>query len=363
MNVLRWASSFLFAFVVSIAPCLPAEAQVRHEVNFPDLPGSQTLICDFHMHTVFSDGSVWPTVRVAEAWRQGLDAIAITDHVEYQPHKADLPTNHNRPYELASGPAKTVDLLIARATEITRDTPPGHFNALFLDDVNPIDTKEFLAAIEEANKQEAFVVWNHHAWKGEELGGWLEVHTTMFDNKWFQGMEICNGDSYYPTAHKWCLQKNLTMMGNTDIHDADLRLKSATDDHRTMTLVFVKQRTLPALKEALLEGRTVVWFKDQLIGRKEQLGPLFDACVQVAVPHLTSGKNLWVKIHNVSDVDVELERSGGVGPLLLTLPARTTSLVRIITDQPAPLELQYKATNFLVGPEENLPVVLKIPAP
>ena len=44
-----------------------ASAQVRHEIHFPDLPGYQTLKCDFHTHTVFSDGAVWPTVCVDEA--------------------------------------------------------------------------------------------------------------------------------------------------------------------------------------------------------------------------------------------------------------------------------------------------------
>ena len=56
--------------------------ETRHEIQFPDVPGYQTLKCDFHMHTVFSDGLVWPTVRVNEAWRTGLDAISITDHIE-----------------------------------------------------------------------------------------------------------------------------------------------------------------------------------------------------------------------------------------------------------------------------------------
>ena len=45
-------------------------ADVRHEIHFPNLPGYQTLKCDLHMHTVFSDGEVWPTVRVREAWRR-----------------------------------------------------------------------------------------------------------------------------------------------------------------------------------------------------------------------------------------------------------------------------------------------------
>jgi len=60
-------------------------------IEFPDIPGYKTLKCDFHQHTVFSDGHVWPTIRVAEASEDGLDAIAITDHLEYQPYKEDIP--------------------------------------------------------------------------------------------------------------------------------------------------------------------------------------------------------------------------------------------------------------------------------
>jgi hypothetical protein len=52
------------------------------ELQFPAPPGYQTLVCDFHMRTVFSDGYVWPTVRVGEAWCEGLKLTAITDHIE-----------------------------------------------------------------------------------------------------------------------------------------------------------------------------------------------------------------------------------------------------------------------------------------
>ncbi len=77
------------------------EIRVRREVKIPDIPGYRTLKCDFHIHTVFSDGAVWPSVRPEEAWREGLDAIAITEHIEYQPHAEDLPTSHNRSFEIA----------------------------------------------------------------------------------------------------------------------------------------------------------------------------------------------------------------------------------------------------------------------
>jgi hypothetical protein len=74
--------------LIVIAYLLVAPLAVQAaKINFPDILGYKTLKCDFHLHTVFSDGQVWPTTRVDEAVREGLDAIAITDHIEYQPHK------------------------------------------------------------------------------------------------------------------------------------------------------------------------------------------------------------------------------------------------------------------------------------
>ena len=46
---------------VFLAPLLQAHEPVtraRTPVRLPDLPGYRTLKCDFHIHTVFSDGLV-----------------------------------------------------------------------------------------------------------------------------------------------------------------------------------------------------------------------------------------------------------------------------------------------------------------
>ena len=91
----------LIAVSLLVPVAFANEIRVRRSVKIPDIPGYRTLKCDFHIHTVFSDGAVWPSVRSEEAWREGLDAIAITDHIEYQPHAADLPTSHDRSFEIA----------------------------------------------------------------------------------------------------------------------------------------------------------------------------------------------------------------------------------------------------------------------
>ena len=103
---MRVAISFAVLFAVLFAWTAAAE-RLRTEVNFPDIEGYTTLKCDFHMHTAFSDGHVWPNVRVWEAWRTGLDAIAITDHLEYLPRADDLGRNRNRPHEIALPEAET----------------------------------------------------------------------------------------------------------------------------------------------------------------------------------------------------------------------------------------------------------------
>ena len=51
----------------------PADGARR--ITFPDVEGYEILVLDPHTHSVFSDGHVWPRVRVEEALRDGLDAL------------------------------------------------------------------------------------------------------------------------------------------------------------------------------------------------------------------------------------------------------------------------------------------------
>jgi hypothetical protein len=338
--------------------------QSRREINFPDILGYETLKCDFHMHTVFSDGLVWPTVRVDEAFREGLDAISITDHIEYQPHKKDIPTNLNRSYQIALPQAREKNILLIRAAEITRETPPGHFNAIFLQDVNPLDTNDLFDVMKAAAEQNAFVFWNHPGWKPEHKG-WFDTHTTLYENKWMQGIEVVNGDSYYPEAHQWCLDKNLTMMSNSDVHQPLTRLETSPGDHRSMTLVFASQRSIDAVREALVKGRTTAWFKNRLIGRKKYLDAIFKESVEIGKPYNKYKDTIWVEIKNKSDIDIDLEKAGTPGPSQLTLAANATTILKTGTgskaeEDPAQIELSYIARNFLIAPVKGLPVTLAI---
>lgn len=346
-------------FALTLFSILPGPAEARREIRFPDLPGYRTLKCDFHMHTVYSDGLVWPTIRVDEAWREGLDAIALTDHIEYRPHKDDVPSNHNRPYEIALDRARQKNILVIRGAEITRDTPPGHHNALFLRDAVPLDQKDFYEVFRRAAAQRPFVFWCHPGWKGPEKGRWGEAQTRLLTDNMLHGIEVCNGDTYYEDAHKYALERNLTLLGNSDIHDPSLRTASSPGEHRTMTLVFARDRTVEAVREALDDRRTVVWHKNLLLGRPPHLAALFDATVRIRPAHHQARNTAWVEIENMCDVDIDLARTGKVGPAAILLPAGRTSLVKI--DGAAEGPLTYRVQNFLVALRQPLEVSLVIP--
>jgi len=353
-------SVVLFAVIVSLLISPAALCAAEAKINFPDILGYKTLKCDLHTHTVFSDGSVWPTVRVDEAQREGLDVLAISDHIEYQPHKKDIPTNHNRPYEIAAGVAKNKGILLVKAAEITRDTPPGHFNALFLNDIALLDTEEFFDCLEAANKQQAFVFWNHPGWKPDKKG-WFDTHTKLYENKWMHGIEVANGGSYYPDGHKWCLEKNLTMMGNSDIHGPSLITKTTPENHRTMTLVFAKEKTAEALKEALVKGRTAVWYKDQLIGKQDFLDAIFKASVEAGDIERKERRRAIIELRNNCDLNIRLTRLGDAGPEELLLPASGSATIKMRFPKDAEkIELKYTAQNMLVAPGKGLPVAISI---
>jgi len=355
-----------------VGDCLAA---ARREVKIPDIPGYRTLKCDFHTHTVFSDGQVWPTVRVEEAWREGLDAIAITDHIEYKPHTQDVRPDGGRAYEIARAASDEKGLIIIRGAEITRDMPPGHCNALFLKNAKALDTKDWNDVMRNAAEQGAFVIWNHPGWDGQQPDGvprWYPEHTEMYEKGWMQGIEIVNENEYYPLAHKWAVEKKLTIVGNSDIHEpTGMAYDFCKGEHRPMTLVFAKERNEDSIKEALVAHRTAIYYKNSIIGEEKYLGPIFDKSVQIPEAEVTiKGKGkAYIRIHNESEVDFELVANGSPehiqAPGNITLYGDKTVLLAIGGKEQTfsgteKIRIPYRVKNLMVAPDENLRVELGI---
>lgn len=369
-----WTLLVIFALVFVYFTPLKAQLRTRTEINLPDILGFKILKCDFHIHTVFSDGRVWPPVRVEEAWLEGLDVIAITDHIEVQPFKEDIPTNYNRSYELAKPKADELGIILIKGIEITRSMPPGHFNAIFLKDADPLDTPNWRDAIRLANEQGAFVFWNHPGWKAQAPNGavWYNEHTELYEKGWFQGIEIVNHYSYYPEVFQWALEKNLTILGNSDVHTPiQMSFDLPNGDHRPITLVFAEKKSKEAIKDALLKGRTAVYYRDKLFGAKKYLEPIFNQSVFIKNSEVkVKGKSkINLQIHNYSDVSFQLSANGDLAEI--SFPGKTT----LYSGKTVLLQIQGKSetlsgtkrvkipfivNNLIIAPDQGLPVELEV---
>jgi len=366
---LQKASLFLLIFHLALF----LNAQQRKNIYIPDIPGYKTLKCDFHTHTVFSDGMVWPTIRIAEAWLEGLDAVAISEHIEYRPHSTDIVADHNRAWEIAKPIADRQGILLVKAAEITRQMPPGHLNVLFIDNANLLERDDVFDALQEAKDQGAFIFWNHPGWKSQQPDTtlWWDEHTQLLERGLMHGIEVYNSNEYYPEALDWANDKELAVLCNTDLHVPVQMMYNLSESHRPMTLVFANGKTEESLKEALFAKRTVAWFDHTLMGPAEWLEPLFFASVQPEDKKV-SLKNKEVatlSIQNSSDIDYQLELSqptvAFTCPGKIYLKAHHTTQIELagnseeITDMKT-LDMCFLVTNVFTGRHTNLVVNLKI---
>lgn len=357
-------TGLLFIFSIN------AEAQ-RKEIQIPDIPGYYTMKCDFHMHTVFSDGLVWPSIRVAEAWMEGLDAISITDHIESRPHKKDITADHNRSHKLAISAAASTGLILIKGSEITRSVPTGHYNALFIKDSNPLDTPDFMDAIKAAIDQDAFVIWNHPGYQQvNKIPVWYDIQSKLYEKGWMHGMEIVNSKSYYPLAYEWCIEKNISILGCSDVHGlitAENLIEPGS--HRPLTLVFAKERTEESIKEAMFAGRTAVYFGNSIFGKAEFLEAIFHESVQIeALSEVKKSSSIRLLLRNHSDLDLELKEAGYPdgfsGPKTINLPAYQTIIITFkskeVVKNWSGSKIPFTVSNLLVSPDQGLQINLAL---
>jgi hypothetical protein len=263
--------------------------------------GYKVLKGDFHIHTLFSDGSVMPKDRVFEAVNNGLDIISITDHIEFRPMlgkdgacklAGEQGNDFNIWYNMARHEAEQKGILLVRGAEITKRTmPPGHLNVLFATDNNPIvaavdDWKKMLLI---AKEQGAFILWNHPGWESPTSGGiergaplrFTDAHEEVYNQGLLHGIELFNGWEYYPVVSDWCNERNLAIFVNSDIHRSEWDTYGIQNPLRPITLVLAKERTLDSVKEALFDRRTVGWAAGMLWGRDPWMPALFNASVNI----------------------------------------------------------------------------------
>ena len=368
-------------------------------ITFPDTQQHKTLVTDLHTHSVFSDGHVWPNIRVGEALRDGVDVLAITEHLEYQPHQSDIPhPDRNQSFVEAKAAAGKQDILVINGSEITRNMPPGHINAVFVKDANKLidvdltkeeemqaelnsrleeikgrdrKTMEFYAlagmwpvekAIQAANDQGAFLFWNHPMWGSQKSDGIAELtpmHKRLITQNLLHGIEVVNGNSYSEEAFQIAIDNDLAIIGTSDVHNLiDWDYKPHAGGHRPVTLVFANSNSENSVKKALEQRRTVVWFKNTLLGLKRNLNPLLEASLSIESASYNSRNQIvGLTIKNNSDAKFLLKNKSEYtftnNDDLVVVPAQGTKYLEVKTVKRLNmLQLDFVVMNALSAPKE-----------
>ncbi len=357
-------------FIVLFSVSVQVQAQPHRAIEFPDVPEYLTLVCDLHMHTVFSDGSVWPNIRVEEAHRDGLDAIAITDHLEYQPHRHDIPNpDRNRAFEVAQRANSDHPLIVISGSEITRAMPPGHLNAIFISDANALvaphgeDPIDVMALFEEVQRQGGFAFWNHPAWTAQRSDGMAkleEIHSTLMDADLIHGIEVVNEFTYSDEALQIALDHNLAILGTSDIHGLiDWDYEIAKGGHRPVTLVFAEEKTEESIHEGLRARRSVAWHQNTLVGRESELLPLLYSSITIENTQFRPRTSvLMVELRNHSDARFLLQNTSDFSfhkhaDIVEVSPHALTELALKTAGKESPYLITFEVLNAVTAPNTH----------
>ena len=292
----------------------PAE---RREIILPTIDGYRLYKADFHTHTIYSDGDVTPRQRVREAWYDGLDIVAITDHLEIRTYekfmlKVLAPYSTGKPFKYQhAGIANKKDksypvmanlnaaydeavyyterenlpIMVVRGTEIWRNTKSiGEFNALFLKDINAICHEDLFESFRRVKEQGGLIMHNHPGYTRTTTAIAEGEQERAYSEGWIDGVEAVNSTTLYPDIISRCIDRNLFIAANTDAHRPTSHDWPAGGEFfRTMTFIMAKSCTEEDIKEALKAGRTIGYVANNLVGSEKHLAAFINEAVTCRV--------------------------------------------------------------------------------
>jgi hypothetical protein len=207
-------------------------------------------------------------------------------------------------------------------------------------------------AFRSANEQGGYVIWNHPGWKAQQPDTckWWDIHTELLNRGWLHGVEVFNEKEWYPIALDWCINKELAVIGTSDIHGITSEIYNLKKYHRPMTLVLAKERTAESIREALFARRSIAWFGHNLAGKEAFLKAFFEAAIETSL-YKATGKDNTYMIRNNSDVPFELSLSEGSS---FTIPANGETMVAL----PLKGSNTFVVKNLYIKGTENLVISL-----
>lgn len=349
----------------------------RQEIIIPQVNGYNVYKADLHTHSVFSDGNVLPDYRMKEAWQDGMDIVAITEHLEWRPHDETLAeyvvgtaegvknnrisynppdadgilVDLNYPYDRAMKWAPEFGITVIRGIEISRDgTTVGHYNALFTTDNNKIYHPDPLTSIRNAKAQGALVMHNHPGWRKMDVA-MTKTDKVAYKEGLIDGVEVMNESDFYPSIVDRANEYGIFMSAGSDIHSSTASEYMSVGLRRPMTLIFAKDKSMESLKEALESRRTVAYAFGTMCGDIGLLKDLFLASVsvEIATEKTASDKTLlWLV--NRSSLPYYLS-FGGNSPEYL---APFSSI--ILRRNPEDREIEFEVVNMFYS-KDGHPIV------
>ena len=312
----------------------------RTEIILPEVNGFKCYKGDFHIHTSYSDGRVNPKGRVLEAWYDGLDVIAITDHYEgtsglkgalkvaapLSPDGKPLEYKSARDAGHATADFNAIHkeaewqlkrngfpMLIIKGCEMAREPKEyGHFNCLFLKDINSVYDPDIAEAFRKVKKQGGIVIHNHPSYRRGTTDK-SESHKKLYEEGLIDAVEVANGVNFYPHMVRRCIEENLTMFGNTDEHGLTAYRFGSLNCYRTMTLIFAKDLTEKAIKDAILKHRTLAYVCGYIAGEEKLLSDFINAAVDCKIMKVNEKKgDRTFMFTNMSSMTYRLRRGKSI---------------------------------------------------
>lgn len=335
----------------------------RKEITLPTVNGYTPYKADLHIHSTYTDGTLNIKGRVEEAWCDGLDVISMTDHLSIRVvrDKVGEVTPDSMKVKRGSKPlkamqstvkvAKDFGLLVIPGVELTGDgETQGHYNALFIKDISSVYDYDALQAVRNARQQGALIMHNHPGWRHKTLE-MNDVEKATYAEGLIDGIELMNGAAFYPGAFETAKTHNLFIASNTDIHATTAQSYRENGYLRNMTLIFAKECTLEAMREALEARRTLAYSFGTVGGEEQLLKEFFAASVsakQISVDK--KKKSRRVKLTNNTSISYTL-RVGKGNPVIV----RPMTSVIVTASKSKPLSCT--VLNMWCGADHQHPTV------
>jgi hypothetical protein len=192
------------------------------------------------------------------------------------------------------------------------------------------------------------------------------LHEEFIAQNLLHGIEVVNENTFSEEALAIALEKKLTIIGTSDVHNLiDWDYIPHQGNHRPVTLIFSKERDKNSIKEALFDGRTVVWFENLLIGEERNIIPLLESLLTIdSAVYKDNPSILNLTISNQSDARMQINNLSEYTFMsnhdFIEIPQNSSVELSVKTkNNLQEIEMDFEVFNALISPKTHPILTLK----